>query len=46
MTKSINVTFDDMKMFLFVKSTFTPVKIHVGKVYNYFDDVGRIIILS
>ncbi len=35
-----------MAMYLFVKNTYCLVKIRVGSVINYFDEIGRIIILS
>ena len=35
-----------MAIHLFVKDTFTLVKIRVGSVYKFFDDIGQIIILS
>jgi hypothetical protein len=43
---SINIEFEKMAMHLFVKETFTVVKIRVGSVYKFFDDIGQIIILS
>ena len=35
-----------MAIHLFVKDTFTLVKIRVGSVYKFFDEIGKIIILS
>jgi hypothetical protein len=43
---NINVDFKRMALNLFVKSTCDLVKIRVGSVIDFFDEVGRIIILS
>jgi hypothetical protein len=42
----INTDVDKMVMHVYIKSIYTLVDLYIAKVYMYFDDIGRIILLS
>ena len=42
----INDDFDKMFIHIYVKSIYTLVEFHVGKVWKFLNDTGKIIVFS
>ena len=45
-TPKINDDFDKMFINIYVKSIYTLVEFHVGKVWKFLNDTGKIIVFS